>query len=558
MTRTHPARASVALMLLLAACGSTVELLADWGAGGSLRSQHKGPLVQAGETGPARFVSLFMEAFDASRAMETAAFADRYYREPGNEGFEATLDHVLDALRRVGFGKGPGLELEVIETPMRGPAWTPRSGRLAIRNASGGEREVLLAFDTPEGRARTMLPTNSRSASVAGAPAFDLDELEEGRILVTRKPHRAVMSAAEERGAAAVLSAYLPSYNTDPTGAERHLDAIRYSSVSRQTTLPVGIISQRVFDEIAARAASGDVVLEFQAEVELTERPLRTVVATIVGSEAPGAVVAVAAHVQEPGANDNASGVAGLLEGVRAAALLILDGRLARPKRSIAFIWGNEIQESSIFLEHTKRTVVAGFSSDMTGPSRAKTGALPLLERGWDPGALTPLPPDEHTEWGAGRVDADDLSPNGLAVIARIAIVDVGVRAGGWETVEHPWEGGSDHDEFQRRGIPAVLFWHFTDFAYHTSLDRLEHLDPAELKRTSVALLSAAFAVADARPGDLARYLGTLDLERRLRIDAAEEAGDEAIAAAWQAWCTGARHWLRALCLDLPGPPDGR
>jgi aminopeptidase YwaD len=558
MNRTQTARALLSLTLLVAACASGPVMPEGWADGGAVPSQHTGPIVQSGDTGPARFAALFMEAFDPERAMKTAAFTDGYYREPGNEGFEATLDHVLAALEAVGFGKGPGLELEVIETPMRGPAWTPRSGRLAIRKASGGESEVLLAFDTPGGRARTMLPTNSRSASVAGAAVFDVDELTEGQVYVTRQPIRAALRDAEKKGAALVLSAYLPDYNTDPTGKERHLDAIHYSSVGRKTELPVGVISQRVFDAIAARAEKGDVVLEFDAVVEFTERPLRTVVATIVGKEKPDEVVAVAAHVQEPGANDNASGVAGMLEGVRAAALLILDGKLEQPRRSVAFIWGNEIQESHIFLEHTTKTVRAGFSSDMTGPSREKTGALPLLERGWDPGAVTPLPPDEHTAWGAGRVDADDLSPNGLAVIARTALIDVGTLAGGWETVEHPWEGGSDHDAFQGRGIPAVLFWHFTDFAYHTSLDRLEHLDPAELERTSVALMSAAFAVADARPEDLARYLESLDLERRLRIDAADAAGDEATSEAWQAWCTGARHWLRALCLDLPGPPDGR
>jgi hypothetical protein len=187
----------------------------------------------------------------------------------------------------------------------------------------------------------------------------------------------------------------------------------------------------------------------------------------------------------------------------------------------------------------------------MTGEAAA-TGAIALLERMPDPGAVQTLPPDEHTLWGKTEVDPAALAPNGLAVIARSALVDVAGEAGGWVTADHPYEGGSDHDVFIERGIPAALFWHFTDFTYHTSMDRLEFVDPAELRRTGAALMTTALALADPRPGDLERYLDSLNQELDLRVAAAEAAGDRAQAKLWKEWCHGARQWLRSECLRIP------
>ena len=76
----------------------------------------------------------------------------------------------------------------------------------------------------------------------------------------------------------------------------------------------------------------------------------------------------------------------------------------------------------------------------------------------------------------------------------------------------------------------------------------MDMVDPEELRRTAVAVGAAALAVADARPMDLERHLDTLNLERRVRLDAVvrEEAGPEA-EELWKAWFKGARFWLKAL-----------
>ena len=515
----------------------------------SIANRHRGPPVAPGGSATARFTALLAESFDAERAMETVRLADRRYREPANEGFEEVLDHVAAALRDAGFGADEGLTLETIATPREAPAWTPRRARLAL--TAGGGTRVLHAFEAEPDADRTMLPRNAPSARVEGPVVLRLEDVTEGAVLAGSAPLSGrLLRDARDRGAAAVLSASLARYNVDPTGRGRHLDAIQYRSVGSPAPLPVAQISPRSLAAIEAAVARGGARIAFEAEVALAERPLRTLVATVVGARTPERAVAVAAHVQEPGACDNASGVAALLEVARGIAGRLADGRLERPARSLVLVWGDEMTQSRVWLDSRARETVAALSLDMAGESREQTGAIALLERPPDPGALRAIAPDEHTAWteDARPVDASRIVPTGIAVVARCALVDVG-SLGEWDTSEHPYEGGSDHDVFLGAGVPAALLWHFPDFAYHTSLDRIDHVDPAELRRTAVALGAAALALADPRPGDLDRYVRSLQLERDLRARAAIEAGDPDLATRWNEWATGARRWLRTMCL---------
>ena len=519
---------------------------------------HQGPGVATGGTGPARFARFVLPVFRGSRAMETVVLADRYYREPGNEGYEAVIDHVHDALRQAGYGARDGLRLEVLETPMKSPAWTPRRARLELRT-DGDPPRVLHEFSRPEDRDRTMLPANAPSADVEGPLVYVLDAVQKGSVLATDAPlSRELLRSAEERGAAAVLSSALEPYNVDPTDAKRHLDAIAYTRVPAGTKLPVAMMSPRTFDALKSVPTRKHARIAFHAEVENAERPMRTVVATVEGIESPDDAVVIPAHVQEPGACDNASGVATMLEEARNLSELLEKGDLEFPRRSIAFVFGQEIEQSQVWIEQSGRTAVAAVAADMTGESEKETGARALLERMPDPGAVDPLPPDEHTAWGSSPVSADALAPDGISLVARCAMIDVGGLSRGWTTREHPYEGGSDHSVFLQRGIPAVLFWHFPDFCYHTSLDRAANVDKDEMRRTGAAILSTALAIADAKPFDMDRYLASLRLEQGFRLAACETAGKKETAELWKTWCKAARLKLADLCLGPPKRPLNR
>ena len=520
-----------------------------------LRSQHTGPAVARGDSGSARYSAKLYGTFDAAHALALTEFADGFYREPANEGYEKVLDRLEAELRGAGYGAHDGLTLNVMRTPRKDPAWTPLSARLALHTASG--ETVLAEFRAPADPARTMLPRNAPSAHVTGTLALALTDVRAGDVLVLdESPSSEVLADAHTRGAVLVLAAGLASYNVDPTGAERHLDAIPYGSVRVPSPLPVARISPRTYTALAqARRESDSARVTFDAEVRCEERELRTLVATITGAARPTEAVVVAAHVQEPGACDNASGLAGACEVALGIARALRAGELERPVRSLVFVWGEEHAQSRLFLAETPLDVIAGISADMLGESSTATGAVALLERLPDPGAVKTLPPDVHTAWGAREVRADELPAGGLATIARCALLDVAALDGAWKTSEHPFEGGSDHDEFLKRGIPGVLFWHFPDFAYHTSLDRLAHVDGEELRRMATVVGACALAVADAQPRDLDRYLASLRLEVDLRCAAARAAEDEELVTQWRTWGTNARQWLRHLCLPRLAEP---
>lgn len=539
---------------------------------------HDGPGVAHGQSGPARFAGQVLAAFSADRALETVRFADGFYRAPANAGFEAVLDHVVARLADAGYvgsvapdasgAVSATMRLDVLVTPRKTPAWTPRSARLAIVGADGRETPVHV-FDDPADPERTMLPVNAPSASVAGRLVTALERVEAGdALLVSDALDPSLLEAARARGAVLVLSDELAPFNVDPKkGGERHLDAIGFRSVPPGTTMPVAQVSPRAGRALrAAVERAGGARVRFDCEVTFEERPLRTVVATLVGATKPAECVAAVAHVQEPGACDNASGVGTLVEAARVLAQLVDAGELPRPARSVCFVFGDEMAQSRVFLERgdpiggVAPRCIAAIAADMTGESRERTGAIALLERAPDPAAVRPLAPDRHTAWLGARANTataswDEVVPDGLATLARCALIDVGALQKDWATSEHPHEGGSDHVVFQQRGVSSFLLWHFPDFAYHTSLDRMDHVDGEEMRRTGTALLAALLALADPRPGDLDRYLRSLRAETDVRVRAAEAAGDEELAFAWRAWSTGARLWLRALCLDQPFPP---
>lgn len=397
-------------LCLVASChGLDPELRALVEATQEIEQKHVGPSVEPASSGPARFVKVLHEGFRPTRARELVAFIDRYYRAPANEGYEAVLGKLEADLKEIGFGgEDTRLFLDFLETEEMN-AWTPLSGKIVLR-VEGEEPQTLHAFSKGDEVDRVMLPVNTPACALTGDIALALNDITQGSVFVTDVAVGQVMSRAKSRGAAAILSASLRAFNFDKEGKDRHREAIQFTTLAPGTDLPVFQISARSKEAIEAaverahtRGAAAR--LELSSVVKFEKRPLRTMMAMIEGAKRPGEAIAMVSHVQEPGACDNASGVAGLLEGVRALVASLRDKKLSWPDRSLVFLWGDEFTQSSSWLDSTDLTCVAGISSDMTGQKREETGAIALLERNYDPGALKVYKPDFHTPWGAGVVD---------------------------------------------------------------------------------------------------------------------------------------------------------
>jgi len=246
----------------------------------------------------------------------------------------------------------------------------------------------------------------------------------------------------------------------------------------------------RAADALRKAAAEPNARVRVEIVTSFARKPERTLVAEIPGTASPRERIVIAAHVQEPGANDNASGTATNMELSRALAVAMAAGRVARPMRTLTFLWVNEIAGSRRWLaEHAdeKDGVRYMFSLDMTGEDIAKTGGHFLVERWPDPGAIWARPWDPHSEWGAGNVRADSLKGD-LINDLHLAICErVSKKTGGrWDVRSNPYEGGSDHTQFGSAGIPSLLDWHFTDRYYHTNQDTADKTSADEMRNVGV------------------------------------------------------------------------
>src|SRR5438094_564729 len=125
--------------------------------------------------------------------------------------------------------------------------------------------------------------------------------------------------------------------------------------------------------QLASAAGRGDAEVSLAAHAQ--QGSPRTVVATLPGRE-PDKYYLVCAHGDSdsggPGADDNASGVATVMEMARVLAELTKSGAIPKPRYAIAFaIWGSEYKSTKAYIERqgADLTRLAGvLNFDETGP----------------------------------------------------------------------------------------------------------------------------------------------------------------------------------------------
>src|SRR5690606_29093734 len=93
-----------------------------------------------------------------------------------------------------------------------------------------------------------------------------------------------------------------------------------------------------------------------KAETKIFDSKELTVVANVKGSELPLESLVFSAHIQEPGANDNATGVGTQLEMASITSDLIKRGKLDL-KRTLTFLWGDEIISTRRYIEEEDKRV---------------------------------------------------------------------------------------------------------------------------------------------------------------------------------------------------------
>lgn len=513
--------------------------------------------------GPAdRHLALVRARFSGERALETVAYMDHYVRWPGNAGFDSSIANVARRLAAAGYVEAASanptdrLTYRVERYPLPNAAWEPLDASLSIVGADG-RTTLVLAFATN----RNMLASNSFSTPeggveaelvrVAAPTAAALDAVNvRGKIVVADGALGALFTqAVVNRGAVGAIAYGMPAY----TQPERNTHSIQFTSIPYDSARKGwGIrLSYGAREQLNAALAAGPVRVRvatksrfFSPAVELA------VVAEIRGSVKPDERFVYSAHIQEPGANDDASGVGTEAEMARVAAELVKSGR-EDPKRTMTFLWGQENRVTARYIQQNSsraKGIHWGISLDMTGEDTKKTGGTFLIEKMPDPSAIWTRGDDHHTDWGGGRpLTEDRMMPHYFNDFLFQRCLDQ-AKGTGWVVKTNPFEGGSDHVSYLNAKVPGVLFWHFTDMFYHTDGDRLEMVSAAEMKNSGVAALVSGLTIATA-DGATARAvvaevehaaLARLEAERKLSADTLARGGSAAyeshIIETWGSW----------------------
>jgi aminopeptidase YwaD len=474
---------------------------------------------------------------DAKVAMDVATFMAPLWRLAGNPAFDQSQQLIFDRLAAAGLQP----KYDTFVTINSG--WEHTRGTLRLGGAGG---EILLSRETH----RVALAINSYSTPAGGvslplvdvgagtsAAAYEGKTIKGAVVLATGSLGQVFTQAVRNRGAAGVISSDIAPY-TRPAETP---DVLQWGSIPVDEGLrSFGFkATPRAAARLRAELAKGAVTVHVDIESRFHRGPNRTLVAEIPGTRHPEQRIVLAAHVQEPGANDNASGCGTLLASALAIQDLIRRGALPAPARTITFLWVDEIRGSEQWIkDHADlmKGVVAMLSLDMTGEDTSKTGGTFLIEKQPDPSALWDRPSDPHSEWGAGKVDPADVRGSFLNDL-HLAVALRRARDTNWIVRTNPYEGGSDHTVFMKAGVPSLLNWHFTDRYYHTNLDTIDKVSAAEMQHVAILVGTTAMFLASADGTDTAAMTALMETARdaRLATEQQHNATPE-ILQAWRKW----------------------
>lgn len=448
------------------------------------------------------YSTILNKEFTGELAYETTAYVEKYWRVVGNSGFDSSIYEIARNLEQQGYvleDKGNEqnrLTYRIEKRPLENHTWEPVDAQVMVE----GEEDLLLQFETN----RNMLAINSHSTPEEGVSA-EVVYVEEistindidvnGKIVFAEThPYRIYKSAVVDGGAIGIMVYNNPGY----LQPEKNTTSIQFSRIPQNMEQKAWaiVLSYAAKERLKANLSQGKVIVNVNIETKIYKSEELTVVAEVRGSDKPDERLVFSAHVQEPGANDNATGVGVALEMASVTARLVNDGKLS-PKRTLTFLWGDEIVSTNRYVKEDSiraTNIKWGISLDMVGENTAVTGGSFLIEKMPDPSAIWTRGNDEHTEWGGRKMTLEEMKPHYLNDFVINRFMEQGARAN-WKVKDNPFEGGSDHVPFLRADIPGVLFWHFTDQFYHTDNDRLDKVSKTTLKNVGTAALISAYTL---------------------------------------------------------------
>ncbi|MFY9607202.1 MAG: DUF4910 domain-containing protein [Blastocatellia bacterium] len=535
-----------------ATSGFVLSVLLIQSLGASVAAQAPAELYTKTSLLPDRVITALGAEINGSIAKDTVTELARHHRVQASSGFSRAAEYIASKAKDWGLAQ---VQIErfladgqkTYHTLKSTPGWEAERAELwevEPRKTKIGDWDEM----------RVALADYSQSADVtatlvdvgAGASANDYDGKDvKGKIVLAGGSVAAVHKlACDERGAAGVLS-YQQNQVTGWSGD--YLDNVRWGHLSpyNPDNKFAFMISLRRAREYQARLAQGEqITLRGNVKAEIKPSNYEVVSAIIPGSDLASEEIVFTCHLchQKPGANDNASGAAAILEAARALTSLIRRGELERPRRTIRFIWPPEINGTvAYFAEHPEivKRMKAAVHCDMVGGNYAITKSV--LHVTHTPASLPSCVnavADTFAEYaitgalkaasGAGSEDAL-VSPEGSkdSFVADIT----------------PFQMGSDHDVYQEGSfrIPTIYLRDWPDVFIHTNNDTPANIDATKMKRSTFIAAASGYFLARAGSPEVARLADDVFGKALARLPAAKEKARAVEAAGTQGAADEAR-----------------
>jgi aminopeptidase YwaD len=526
---------------------AVVAGVAGWlGLAGSGAMAQKPPLL------PEKEVAALANELSGEIAKRNLEGIARFHRQRGSKGFHEAAELVAERLRAYGLS-----DVAILQFPADGkifygtqrsrPAWDAEKGELE-EVKEGEEREGA------EEKSRRMTSIRRKIASYEAEPVALAEDSEsadvtadfvdvgggtnesdyagkdvKGKIVLVSAQPGAVQDLAVGKFGAAGIVSYAQNQKTAWWGENENLIRWGHLDTFSPNKTFAFMVSLKTARGMKERLTKGETI-RLHAVVKAGQHPgnYEVVTATIPGADPKlkAEEIAFSCHLdhQWPGANDNASGCATILEVARTLEKLIDEKKLERPARTIRFIFPPEIEGTMALLngkpfeaqgkpDFAKR-IKAVIHMDMVG-GRPETKAVFHVTRG--PMSLPSFVHDvawAFAEWV--NEESYKFAATGKADYPMVA------PEGGKEPLRAEYSAytmGSDHDVYQDSsfGIPAIYLNDWPDRYIHTNFDSAVNIDRTKLKRAAFIGAASGYFLASLKKGstvNLAEWFFPYNLRR--------------------------------------------
>lgn len=434
--------------------------------------------------------------FDAGNVLHYIAEISQFHRIQGSKELPEAARFIREELRIW------GINARLYEELYDGESWFLTLKSPIAWDLVHGKVEVLdKAMTTSQSPLVVMAhsPSGTAEGEVVHVAREEDWENVAGKIVLAGKEWREAYKKANEKGAVGFIA-----YREGTGGAFPYIGLFLTKDDLEWARIPAVAIPENLAKEIIGKLNSGEVVrAKLEVETQINDHQVLPILYAEIGKPP---YVLLTAHIchPKPGANDNASGSAMLMELARVLARLYNDSF----RFGFAFLWIPEYYGTQAFVEKYAELekYYAVINLDMVGGSEDRAGSTIMLVR-------TPL---SRFSAISGLLEYFiELSNESGKSFSGSPLPRLKFKS-------YAYEMGSDHDVFNFFGVPAVMPITWPDRFYHSSEDTVEKVSKESLEVIGRAVLATLLALAKAEKSELQRfargyamkYLGELSRDR--------------------------------------------